>query len=195
MGKTGIFHSQQYKCLYRFKQPEPPAFPPSILSNYSAVWAEALLRACYETDWGSDPLHVPMSFFMVEALQLFMLLHSKPLQLNVCFSLTPACKTHIYFFWVTSLRKAREGNEGGNSLNLHWRCNCRKSQQWFHHSSTPSKLALLQSSPLRLAFALSPSAQHQHTSICVANSFGCSTAESFLTFSFVRTVRFSAGLT
>lgn len=136
-----------------------------------------------------------MSFFMVEALQLFMLLHSKPLQLNVCFSLTPACKIHTYFFWVTSPRKAKEGNEGGNSWNFHWRYNCRNSQQWFHHSSTPSKVVLLQPPPLSLAFTLRSSAQHRHTSICVANSFGCSTAESFLTLSFVRTVRFSAGLT
>ena len=93
-----------------------------------------------------------------------------------------------------------EGNKGVDSLNLHWRFNCRNRPSSGFTTVQPYLnrhcCSLQRCTSLSLLFTLPPSAQHGHTSICVANWFGVlSCWDPFFFFSFVRTVTFSAVLT
>lgn len=96
----------------------------------SGVLAEAFLRLCHERlgKWSgcTFPCH-SSSCWGIPAAQLT----DKLLQLNACLLLTPASlqKSHPCLFWFISQKNAREGNEGGDSLNLHWRLNCKNSEK------------------------------------------------------------------
>lgn len=95
--------------------------------------------------------------------------------------------------------KPREGNKGGDSLNLHWRFNCRNRHSSGFTTAQPYLnwhcccLHCCTSRPhIHTAFLHSALA---HIHLCGKWVWGAQLLRSFLLFSFVRTVTFSAGLT
>lgn len=160
----------------------------------SRVLAEAFLRLCHERlgKWSgcTFPCHLS-SCWGIPAAQLT----DKLLQLNACLLLTPASlqKTHPCLFWFISQKNAREGNEGGDSLNLHWRLNCKNSEK----ASQQLNPIWINITALRTSTSqpyAHTSSQHWQTPTCVAKWFRVLNSWDLSLCSFVRGVSSSDGL-